>query len=219
MRKISLALLFVLCGAVTLYAQRNCGCSILDPIGWRLEYSKATKLTFAVPSDSLSDPSFVFPGKRGHVNMLTRAWAGTTAGDLNITTRIVVTSGSPIFQLTQGTEPCTNPPAARPWLATTRWEWNDNDGNYDWNRWWSRDQYVVLGPGTTSIVAPLDPGGWSNVNGQLGSSSPEAIAHFWRVVNQGGRLGLVFGGGCSYGHGIYVTGGTATFTIMDYTVS
>ena len=185
-----------------------------DPIGWRLEYSPRTTLTI-----TSEGPSFQFPNGKANssVNMLTKWWPGTTAGSLAVTTRIV-TTGTPIFRLRQGPEPqCSNPPAARAWLATTDWT-NGSLPDYEWNRWWSRDGYTVLGPGTTSIDVPLDPAGWSNVNGQLASSTPEATTHFWRVVNQGGRLGLVFGGGCSYGHGIYVTGGTAVFTILQYDV-
>ena len=185
-----------------------------DPIGWRLEYSSRTTLVLTDEG-----PSFTFPNGRAKssVNMLTKWWPGASAGTLAITTRIV-TTGTPIFQLRQGSEPCPNPPAARPWLAVTEWE-NTTLPDTEWNRWWSRDWYIALGPGTVSIDAPLDPAGWVNVNGQPGTSTPEATAHFWRVVNQGGRLGLVFGGGCSYGHGIYVTGGEAVFTILRYDVT
>lgn len=180
---------------------------------WLLEYSKGTTLVMTADG-----PSFAFPTKKQFsANLLTKGWTGTDGGTLVITLRLV-TTGAPVFQLAQGPEPCSNPPAARAFFATNDWKTTILP-EHEWNRWWSRTGFLALGSGGVfTFTAPLDPAQWSNVNGILASRDSFTISQFWRVLLQGGRIGLVFGGGCSYGHGLYVTGGTAVLTVLAYDV-
>jgi hypothetical protein len=83
------------------------------------------------------------------------------------------------------------------------------------DRWWSQQGYVVLGPGTTTVVAAFDPGTWSDADGHFGAFDAAHSAGFWDAVYQGGRVGLTFGAGCFYGHGVRALGGTAVFTVLD----
>jgi len=86
-------------------------------------------------------------------------------------------------------------------------------------RWWSRQGFVPLvAAGTFSIAVPLTPDRWGGVNGQLANSSDVALRWFEWIVQAvpPSRIGLVFGGGCSYGHGLYVSGGTATLTVTEF---
>ena len=34
-----------------------------------------------------------------------------------------------------------------------------------------------------------------------------------------GHVGMTFGGGCFFGHGVNISGGTARFSLISYTVS
>ena len=203
--------LFLLLISISINAQRW---TPSDPIGWRLEYSSGTILKFT----SNNEPYFEFPGRRGSVNMLTKHWDGAATGTLDITIKIT-TVDNLIFNLTKNSGSCSNPPAARPWLAVTNWE-STTDIEDQWSRWWSRYIFMPLRYAeTVNLSVPLLPSFWSNVNGQLGDSSAELSNGFINTIISGGRLGLVFGGGCSYGHGIYVTGGKATLTVLGYNVT
>ena len=86
-------------------------------------------------------------------------------------------------------------------------------------RWWSRQGFIPLSAaGTFSIEVPLTPDRWSGVSGQLATEDASSLSWFDRMVKASvpSRVGLVFGGGCSYGHGLYVSGGTATVTVTEF---
>jgi hypothetical protein len=150
--------------------------------------------------------------------MLARDWPGApaSASEIVFTVR-VVTTGVPAFLSAEGPDECTwNPPAARIWVASRRWQ-STLEPTHDYDRWWSRVGFLALGgAGTFTFAAPLDPALWG---GTWGYGADEHPDDFYRVLGEvNGRIGLVFGGGCSYGHGLYTSGGTATFTILGYEV-
>ena len=43
-------------------------------------------------------------------------------------------------------------------------------------------------------------------------------AGFVQALRQLGNVGFVFGGGCYYGHGVNISGGTARFTLSHYSI-
>jgi hypothetical protein len=183
--------------------------------GWVLEYSKGATLTITPDG-----PSFAFPTVSSKsANMLTRDWTGTPGGAEITFTVKVVTTGAPVFLSAEGPDACTgNPPAARIFIATRDWQGYPPPGN-EWRRWWSRTGFLALGSGGTfTFSAPLDPHLWGSVWGKDADYDDVSLAGFYNVLNNGGRIGLVFGGGCSYGHGLYTSGGTATFTVLGYEV-
>lgn len=181
--------------------------------GWLLEYSSGTTLRFTPEGQ----PYFAFPTQSSKsANLLSRDWPGAAyASQITVTLRLV-TTGAPVFQLAQGPEPCTNPPAARIWFASRRWQ-STLEPRYEWNRFWSVPGFLALGgAGTFTFSASLDPATWINVNGHPATEQPD---DFYRVLGEvNGRIGLVFGGGCSYGHGLWVSGGTAVLTVLAYEV-
>ena len=63
---------------------------------------------------------------------------------------------------------------------------------------------------------PLKPDQWSSVEGQLGNANAQATAGWNQALKKVQYLGLTFGGGCFFGHGISVSGGTATLTISAF---
>jgi hypothetical protein len=85
-------------------------------------------------------------------------------------------------------------------------------------RWWRRQGFSPLDhAGTFSIAVPLTPDRWSGVSGQLATENTRSLSWF-RIAGAGvpSRFGLVFGDGCSFGHDLYVTGGTATLTVIEF---
>jgi len=61
----------------------------------------------------------------------------------------------------------------------------------------------------------LDPGQWTDTNGNLGTSDP---IRFAAALADPMTIGLTFGGGCFFGHGVYIDGGTARFILTSYVV-
>ena len=186
-----------------------------NPSQWSLFYSTGSTLTL----NSLGQPVITFPtNSRDSVNMLTTAWTGSSVGRTLYLTIQMNASPSTVFNLAQGPEPtCNTPPSVRPYMQANGWESGPRDDTS--MRWWSRQGFVPLvTAGTFSIAVPLTPDRWGGVSGQLANSSDLALRWFEWIVQAvpPSRIGLVFGGGCSYGHGLYVSGGTATLTVTEF---
>jgi len=131
-------------------------------------------------------------------------------GTLAVTLR-VATNGPVLFNLVDPGN-CGIPPSVRPLI------WANENGTGDYDRWWSNPRHFALGPGTTTIAVPLEPSSWSSVNGQVGNANARVQFGFEKALLNVSRLGLTFGGGCSFGHGISVSGGAATFTLSEYVI-
>jgi hypothetical protein len=65
---------------------------------------------------------------------------------------------------------------------------------------------------------PLKPENWSSVNGKRASQDAQVQFAFEKALLNVSRFGLTFGGGCSFGHGVNIHGGTATFLLLDYRI-
>ncbi len=107
---------------------------------------------------------------------------------------------------------CSIAPAVRPFF------WANGNGNGAYDRWWSNPRAFTLAPGSATLSVPLKPENWSSVNGRFGNADPETRFAFERALLNVTRLGMTFGGGCSFGHGINVSGGTATFALTEFSI-
>jgi len=89
--------------------------------------------------------------------------------------------------------------------------YNNNDGS----RWWSNPGRWVLvkGSNLATLTVDLSPQNFTSTYGHSGGTMPSA---FWNAVNHPSYVGLTFGGGCFFGHGINVFKGSAKFTLVDY---
>jgi hypothetical protein len=160
--------------------------------------------------DEGSALTFDFPqSSAGSMNYLYTASPLTIIRGTLVVALRVITSGPVVFNLLG---PCSTgiPPSVRPLI----WANGNGDGNYD--RWWSNPRSFSLAAGTATISVPLQPAAWSSVNGQFGNAGPDVQYQFEKALLNVSRLGLTFGGGCSFGHGIFVTGGSASFALTDY---
>lgn len=91
----------------------------------------------------------------------------------------------------------------------------------EYYRWWSNPVAISIGPGRSdfSVTVPMLPYSWSDVYGKQGNSSPGAVAGFNAALANSARIGMTFGGGCFFGHGINITGGTARFVTDSYVIN
>lgn len=133
---------------------------------------------------------------------------GTLALSFTITAAAPVTFNS----LDPQSSSCTIPSAARPFF------WSNDNGNGPYDRWWSNPRAVSLSPGSGSLVVPLKPENWSSVNGKIGNADSDTRYAFQRALLNVTRLGITFGGGCSFGHGVNISGGPATFFLTEFAI-
>ena len=188
-----------------------------------------TPLTISLQSsawETISDPqsppfplvnvsgglTFQFPAS-GSINyLLTASPMAAVRGTLSMTVTID-TVGPAVFNSIEPVTPsCTIQPSVRPLI------WANNNGNGEFDRWWSNPRAVTLAAGTTTITVPLTADAWSSVNGKFGNADAPTKFAFDKALLNVSRFGVTFGGGCSFGHGVNVRNGAATFSLTDYSI-
>ena len=125
------------------------------------------------------------------------------------------TTGSPVFNhMSEASNTCPNPSTVRPFF----WGTGDviNDG-----RWWSNPVSYVLAGGTVTLTVPMTSDHWSGVYGMMANRDTSTEQSFLTALSTVNRIGMTFGGGCSFGHGINVISGTGTanFVLQSYTIN
>ena len=133
-------------------------------------------------------------------------------GTIAVTLRIATTGPVLFNSLDQVSSACSIPPSVRPFF------WANQNGSGEYDRWWSNPRAVPLAAGSTTIAVPLSPEAWSSVNGKFGNADSQARFGFDKAILNVTRLGVTFGGGCSFGHGISVQGGGAEFFLIEYAI-
>jgi len=146
----------------------------------------------------LTDPTCA---KIGYV---TQSVYGRIAGTVSFSYDITET-GSPTYQYKLNPDnTCENPANVRLFFQSA--------GS---DRWWSNPVAGVLGPGSNVMTAALTGDKWSNVSGQFGTAVP---AQFSAAMSYVGAMGVTFGGGCFFGHGVNISGGSSRFTAQSYVI-
>jgi len=131
----------------------------------------------------------------------------------------VVTGGNPVFNYRlQGSNTCETPGAEmHVILGMTDWQWDRSEETYmavesirQTTPSYSWDMTVN---GSVRMTIPLDPSDWIwRVNGQPATTNLNAWQKLVRHVE---NIGLTFGGGCFYAHGVNVTGGGVQFQLQQ----
>lgn len=88
-------------------------------------------------------------------------------------------------------------------------------GDYQYYRWWSNPDCVELKNGSFALNVPMDPSRWSSIYGVFGDA---AGSHFTDAISNCEYVGITFGGGGAFGHGITLTSGTAKLTVTQFDV-
>ena len=174
--------------------------TISDPQPYPLATNATNQLTFDLPSS-------------GAINYLF-----TTSPQLQIRGNVIVrfsivSTGPVVFNsLDPISGGCVIPTSVRPFI------WANANGNGEYDRWWSNPASAPLKDGTATIGVPLSPEAWSSVNGKFGNANAETKYNFARAILNVSRLGVTFGGGCSFGHGVNVSGGQAQFVLTELAI-
>jgi hypothetical protein len=182
----------------------------MAPTAWSFRFSPGMPSS---PSVTAGGWFFWFPNYAGKlpcsgscpsVHYLTTAARGAISGkSITISGRVDV---GPTTQFNYQTNPdntCTTPATAH--LLIER---KGDDLTQDYYRWWSSPLKVPLQAGQFSVTLPLTPDQWSSVLGETGNSSAAAAQGFIQALANAGEIGMTFGGGCFFGHGVSASGVT-----------
>ena len=117
----------------------------------------------------------------------------------------ISTTGAPTFQyVMQSDNTCATTATVRLFLQR-----RNDDLTEEFYRWWSNPTVYDLQatPGDVTLTVPITPDQWSSVYGKFGSQDATTLAGFQDALSNLGHVGMTFGGGCFFGHGVNGSGG------------
>jgi hypothetical protein len=169
---------------------------------------------FGAGSPRVNGNSFDFPtnssGAAGYFYTKLPAKAGQT-----LTLNYSITGNNPVWQQHPQPSGTDSNPA---FLTLFVWRTGDDlacgqngPPTASYRMWYPKRNILQLGVNQVLSV-PLDPNVWTNC---FGKTDP---AGFTAALADELGLGFTFGGASFYGHGVYLSSGTATFTINSFTV-
>lgn len=178
-------------------------------VPWVFQYCKG------MPSKPsyLKGWDFTFTAPRGSnsVNYITKPHTSPPAKSITLTVKVEQSSDAVWDFKTESFNNGTHPASVRVFLQRK----NDPmtlEEKYQYYRFWSNPQHIQLRNGTQTIIVPLTASEWSSV---LGARSAGGLASCCKNI---GRVGVTFGGGSFFGHGVRLSKGTAKISVR-YKVS
>ena len=127
----------------------------------------------------------------------------------------IATTGAPIFNYKLQADNTCDYPAHVRYILQRRGD--DLSVKSEFYRWFSSSGFQ-LEAGSADLTVPLRPEQWVSVLGKRGDYNESTRAGFHQALQDLGNVGFVYGGGCFYGHGVNVIGGSARFLATEYTV-
>jgi hypothetical protein len=184
---------------------------------WDIQYSPGMP---SHPSPAMDGGwYFDFPTLPGtSVNYVTTNYRSSGPRTFASMTIVVSTTGNPVFsyQLGDPGNICSTPAHVR--LLLQR---RDDDLTQEYYRWWSNAVSYELAAtvdNPVTLTVAITPDQWTSVLGKQGDQDSDSLAGFRSAMNDLGRVGMTFGGGCYYGHGVEVSNGSARFTLLKYSI-
>jgi hypothetical protein len=194
--------------------------ALADASTWKLGYYTASGQTLsmsnAAPGDGIASLGFTDQDNTALLVTTHGASKGSTLGDLTgktITATFHIAGATAFTYFGEGTpdNPCASPASVRFFFET------DNGGGFAYTHfWWSNPTSAPLANGTFTLTATVVPAGWSDWNGQMGSTQAAGFADAASNVT---LIGLSFGGGCFFENGVGTVDGSGTFTLDSFDVS
>ena len=125
-----------------------------------------------------------------------------------VTSFQIVTQGEVRFNYQlEASNTCLSPATVRAFLQRA-----DDDLYAANGRFWSNPIATILAPGNFTMAIKLHRDQWTNVEGQHDRAGFEAL------LGKIGNVGITFGGGCFFGHGVNVEGGSARFFMSSFAI-
>jgi hypothetical protein len=127
----------------------------------------------------------------------------------------IATTGAPVFYYKLQADNMCDYPAHVRYILQRR-----GDGlsvKSEFYRWFSSSGFQ-LEAGSADLTVSLRPEQWVSVFGKRGDYNESTRTEFHQALQDLGSVGFVFGGGCFYGHGVNVIGGSARFLATEYFV-
>jgi hypothetical protein len=180
----------------------------LDPQNWYIFYSAGMPPHPSTDSEGAWSLEFPSSETGGHVNYVQTPFNATmTLHSVSITFRVESDSAQYVV-----VDPSDHPP------ATVRlfFEQQNDDLSNPNGRWWADASVYNLDSQdwhTITFTVPLTSDQWTNVYGQ---HDPQAFAAALKNI---GWVGMTFGGQYFAGHGVALSGGSAKYVLISYSVN
>jgi hypothetical protein len=198
----------------------SCGATAVNvlstkPEAWVFQFSSAVP-PHPLPMDGASW-YFDFPDQHGSVHYLTTSYTKAGAQTISMTFHIEIQGPVTFNGNLSADNICVAPARVRLYFQKA-----NDDFSTDGNRWWSNPESFELDTANGSDVTlsvPITPDKWSTVYGEFGNQDEKTQAWFASAVAHIAHVGMTFGGGCFFGHGVNVSGGSARFILTDFQIS
>jgi hypothetical protein len=168
------------------------------------------------PTSSTPDPY----AQRPWLGYLIRPWTSRIRGSYLNMTFFIQTQGKRIVfnYKSEVSNTCDTPATVRLYFQTSTL-YNGTDGT----RWWSNPIaytfHKVADGEVVTLSVPLDPQYWSSTFGHRGDYNDYTLTGFQNAIDNPTYIGMTFGGGCFFGHGINTSKGVATFQLTHFGTS
>jgi hypothetical protein len=184
----------------------------LSPGAWSIRYSQGMP-----PKPSLAESGWSFDFPRGTdcekkhdcpgVHYVTTPYHKPILANATLITNFqIMTQGEVRFNYRlEASNTCSSPATVRAFLQRA-----DDDLYAASGRFWSNPIATILAPGNFTMAIKLHSDQWTNVEGQHDRAGFEAL------LDKIGNVGITFGGGCFFGHGVNVEGGSAQFIMSSF---
>ena len=172
-----------------------------EETGWRFSFPRYDG---ALPCEDHLGPACP------SVHYVTTRAGGPLRGQ-SITMTIEISGAATFRYRLERSNTCNTPATVR--LLIQR---RNDDLTKEFYRWWSNPKALALRPGEQTVTVPKTPDQWSSVFGKKGEVARE---DFSLALEDAENIGMTFGGGCFFGHGVNVTGGQATFAVTEFSIS
>jgi hypothetical protein len=166
-------------------------------------------VAFGRNEPTISNVAFTFPGPSGVAGYFYTKPPATIAQGQTVTLVYSINGSTPVWGMSDTNDV---PPAT---MHLFLWRSGDDlscNGAMASYRFWAPSG-VTLKLGESQILTSvLDPSAWTNCYGEHSTSG------FAKALENAMGIGFTFGGQNFFGHGVYLTSGSATFKVNSYTV-
>jgi hypothetical protein len=153
--------------------------------------------------------AFTFPGPSGVAGYFYTKPPATIAQGQTVTLVYSIDGSTPVWGVS---DPSDVPPAT---MHLFLWRSGDDlscNGVMASHRFWAPSGVTLKLGDSRTLTSVLDPSVWTNCYGEHDTSG------FAGALENAMGIGFTFGGQKFFGHGVYLSGGSATFKVNSYTV-